>query len=400
MRSTVLSENLSLKTIWSWITGGGRRSYWRQVPLARLKFLFLGVFCLVGMVGSLLDLIRLGEKPFIEVFGWTLFTGIMAVFYLICALRAPRLLILAAAFHFLISHPVGTLLRYLNAGRPAPTSEVGVQVAAIGSLLLCGLACVFFLLFVYAEGRTSIALQTKLSLAHGIQHTLVPRVEFKSRFWEIYGVSIPSDQVGGDLVDLVQEDNGSALAYVADISGHGLQAGILMGMFKTAARTCIVERPTLPEFLGRINRVLPEVKEPEMYATCAVVRINHVSDTLGCTLEIANAGHPAILFFRQKRKEIRQFCASAPVLGLLPSADFSSEKVQAEANDLLLIITDGILEVMDGHGREFGTERIEKILRDNCENTLPMIAELILAEAASWGKNIDDQTLLLLKILA
>ena len=54
---------------------------------------------------------------------------------------------------------------------------------------------------------------------------------------------------------------------------------------------------------------------------------------------------------------------------------------------------------MDGHGREFGTERIEKILRDNCENTLPMIAELILAEAASWGKNIDDQTLLLLKIL-
>jgi serine phosphatase RsbU (regulator of sigma subunit) len=351
------------------------------------------------MVGSLLDLIRLGEKPFIEVFGWTIFTGIMAVFYLICALRAPRLLILAVAFHFLISHPVGSLMRYLNAGRPAPTSEVGVQVAAIGSLLLRGLACVFFLLFVYAEGRTSIVLQTKLSLAHGIQHTLVPRIAFKSATWEIYGVSLPSDQVGGDLVDLLQEDNGSALAYVADISWHGLQAGILMGMFKTAARTCIVERPTLPEFLRRINRVLPEVKEPEMYATCAAVRMNHVSDTSGCMLEIANAGNPAILFLSAKRKEIRRFCASAPVLGLLPSADFSSERVQAGANDLLLITADGILEVMDGRGREFGIERVEEMLRNNCENALPKIAEVILAEAGSWGKNMDDQTLLLVKIL-
>jgi serine phosphatase RsbU (regulator of sigma subunit) len=88
-------------------------------------------------------------------------------------------------------------------------------------------------------------LQTELALAQGIQHTLVPIVHSRSQFWEVYGVSLPSEQVGGDLVDLVQEHEGSALAYVADISGHGLQAGILMGMFKTAARTCIAERPPL-----------------------------------------------------------------------------------------------------------------------------------------------------------
>jgi len=101
------------------------------------------------MVGCLLDLIVLGTKPFVEVFGWTIFTGIMAVVYLLCGLRAPRLVVLAVAMHFLLSPLVSKLLESLNAGAPDPAMELGVRVAAIGSLALCLLACVFFLLFFY-----------------------------------------------------------------------------------------------------------------------------------------------------------------------------------------------------------------------------------------------------------
>ncbi len=150
----------------------------------------------MGMVGCLLDHFVLGQKPFMEVFCWTIFTGIMAVVYLICGLRAPRLIVAAVALYYFISPTIGKLLGYLNAGAPAPFTDLGVRVAAVGSLVLCGLACLFFLLFVYAEERTSIRLQTELSLAHGIQHTLVPAVRYQSATCEIYGVSLPSEKVG------------------------------------------------------------------------------------------------------------------------------------------------------------------------------------------------------------
>ncbi len=397
MRLQILKLRNSFQSLLSLLIGTSTRSYWQLAPLKRLKFLLLGVFCLVGMVGCLLDLIVLGEKPFVEVFGWTMFTGIMAVVYLLCALRAPRLIGLAIVLHYFLSRPFGKLLRFLNAGSPAPHTELGVRVAAIGSLALCLLACVFFLLFFYSEGRTSIRLHTELALAQGIQHTLVPTVHFRTPFWEIYGVSLPSEQVGGDLVDLVRENDYSALAYVADISGHGLPAGILMGMFKTAARTCIVENPPLSTLMERINHVLPQVKEPEMYATCAAVRITQRPDHASCELDLANAGHPPILRFSNKHKKIFPFPSNAPPLGLISYADFISHAVEAGVGDLLLIATDGVTEVCDAAGREFGIERLQSMLIEQHHKPLPAIAAEILDAAARWGKQMDDQTLLIVR---
>jgi serine phosphatase RsbU (regulator of sigma subunit) len=73
------------------------------------------------------------------------------------------------------------------------------------------------------------ALRIKLSLAHGIQATLVPTISFQNASFELYGKSIPSTEMGGDLIDVIESDGG-LVAFVADISGHGLPAGQLMGM--------------------------------------------------------------------------------------------------------------------------------------------------------------------------
>jgi serine phosphatase RsbU (regulator of sigma subunit) len=87
--------------------------------------------------------------------------------------------------------------------------------------------------FIRTEGLATVRMQTELALAHGIQSTLVPTLSFQTDRFEVYGKSIPSTEMGGDLIDTVQSD-GALLAYVADISGHGLAAGQLMGMLKTA----------------------------------------------------------------------------------------------------------------------------------------------------------------------
>jgi len=134
---------------------------------------------------------------------------------------------------------------------------------------------------------------TELAIAQGIQKTLVPVIDSRAGSVEVYGVSIPSAEVGGGLVDPVPLSDGSVFAYVADVSGHGLAAGILMGAIKTAVRTQLVDFPTPTAVFERLNEVLATVKEPQMYTTCTALRIQPVRNDSVCRVDYAIAGQPA-----------------------------------------------------------------------------------------------------------
>jgi hypothetical protein len=367
------------------------------VPLGRLKFLFLGVFCLTGMVGCLLDAVVLGSKPFAEVIAWIVFTGIMGVVYLVLALRAPRWLIAGVLLHIAGSILVRSMLHNLNFNRIAPDVQSGVRFAAVTSIILCFFSCVFFLLFFYREGRHSIRLQTELKLAHDIQKTLVPVIELSSDKWELYGMSLPSENVGGDLVDVVSQDDGSLLAYVADISGHGLPAGILMGRFKTAVRTSAPDNPTASSLLSRINKVLPQIKEPEMFATCAVARIPPHIENACNYFEYALGGHPAPAVVSSGTGTVYRLDEGAAALGLLPSPEFRGHQHEVRPGDLLFIFTDGLLEILNSNGEEFGWSRLQAVVKQHRNNSLKNISDAILDEGNRWGKATDDRTLLLVR---
>src|SRR5262249_41553866 len=109
--------------------------------------------------------------------------------------------------------------------------------------------------------------------------------------WPLRGLreSIPSTEMGGDLIDVVESD-GRLLAYIADISGHGLPAGQLMGMLKTAMRVSRQLGQEPVAMLESVDRVLPTVKEPNMYATLALMSFDDSSEA-----EYSLAGHPPIL---------------------------------------------------------------------------------------------------------
>src|SRR4029077_4808479 len=84
-------------------TAAGKRTfiYWQTIPLRRLTFLLLALFCLFGMIGFVVDLFALGQKPVSTVIIWTIFPGAMAVTYLVTAIRSPQSLLLAAVVHLL-----------------------------------------------------------------------------------------------------------------------------------------------------------------------------------------------------------------------------------------------------------------------------------------------------------
>jgi hypothetical protein len=264
---------------------------------------------------------------------------------------------------------------------------------AIGILAGTFLGYRLLVIFIKTEGLATVRMQTELALAHGIQATLVPTISFQGDRFEVYVKSIPSTEMGGDLIDIVEND-GTLLAYVADISGHGLAAGQLMGMLKTAIRVSLQFPQEPVAVLESADRVLPAVKEPNMYATLALLYFDGSSEA-----EYSLAGHPPILHYRAPTRNIARLAIEQFPLGLIPGGRYASQRATYSPQDLFLLMTDGISEVPNASDEEFGLDRLELLLRNNAGQPLPQLWELIMDEVKRYGVQQDDQTLLLLRVV-
>jgi len=372
------------------------RAYWRDVPLRRLTSLLLAIFFLFGLVGCFVDLLDFGQKPFLPVIAWSLFSGFIAVVWILIYFRDPRWLLGAVVLWVVGSRLLSMFLHHLGPF-DHPTPEHGTRVVTIACMILSFLAYLCFMNFIQREGSRAVRMQTELALAQGIQKTLVPAIEWRSDRIEIYGVSIPSAEVGGDLVDVVPLPDGSVFAYVADVSGHGLPAGILMGMIKTAVRTQLVDLPSPTAVFERLNEVLPAVKEPHMYATCTALRIHTAENRTPCRVEYAIAGQPAMLH-ASSDGSIAQLADQQLPLGLLAVPAYNGHSVNLQPGDVLLIATDGILEATNKTGAEFGLEAVEAVLRECHAQDLASIAGKIHAALSGSYVQNDDQSLLLVRL--
>ena len=369
-----------------------QRAHWRTVPIRRLTALLLAIFFLFGMVGCFVDLLDLGRKPFVPVIVWSVFSGFIAVVWFVAFFRNWRWQIGAVVLWIVGSRVIAGLLPRFGP-YPQPSPEFGTRVATIACMSLSFLAYVCFMNFIQRVGSRAVRMQTELALAQGIQKTLVPTVDWRSDRLEIYGVSIPSAEVGGDLVDVVLLSDGSVFAYVTDVSGHGLPAGILMGMIKTAVRTQLVDLPSPEAIFERLNGVLPAVKEASMYATCTALRID---STNGC-VQYAIAGQPAMLLVSADGNSSRLEDKQLP-LGLLSGPPYCGHQTVLQPGDTLLVATDGILEAADQSGDEFGLDRLQQLLIEHRSQPLSAIAGRIHAALKSGYAQDDDQSLLLVRL--
>jgi serine phosphatase RsbU (regulator of sigma subunit) len=274
-------------------------------------------------------------------------------------------------------------------------AATAILVAVIGSY-----TC--FSAYIGIGGKEAFRIKNELALAHSIQKTLVPPIGSSTRCFEIYGISKPSEKVGGDLVDVVELPGGDTVAYLADIAGHGLQAGILMGMLKTAARTALADgdgadgHAVLSQLMFRLNVVLPQVKEAHMYATFTALRLNQDGQSF-----YGMAASPPLLHWSAARRSIQRIEEEQFPLGLLTVPEFPSHRLAMESGDVVLIATDGILEVTSSvrsaHGAEFGVEALEVLLQNHQGLPLSSLAASILETVRGYGKQMDDQTLLLVR---
>jgi Stage II sporulation protein E (SpoIIE) len=379
----------------------------RETPWKRIGLFLVAASLLFSVFGFFYDLMNLGTTPYAVVIVLAIFTGLNCAVWVLVIYKSPRKLMAAMIVALIVLQFFnGTLMTLLTRwmtrtfGLNEVATKPGVEFAATGIVAVSMISYFFFIAYIRAEGKESYRIRSELELAHGIQKTLVPPVSLRSECFEVYGISEPSEKVGGDLVDAVLLPNGDMVAYLADIAGHGLPAGILMGMLKTAVRTALLDAATghpsgtLPLLLEKLNRVLPDVKEPQMYATLTAFRLN--ADGAAW---YAMAASPPILHWSPQRRDWRRMEEEQYPLGLLPVSGFTGAAIALGPGDLLVVATDGVLEVCDRQEQEFGIERVERAIAADAHAALPELAGTILRSARAFGKQGDDQTLLLIRRL-
>jgi serine phosphatase RsbU (regulator of sigma subunit) len=259
-------------------------------------------------------------------------------------------------------------------------------------LVSMALSTLAYRVHIATEGARQLSAEAELALAHRLQSVLVPTVIFRNARLEIYGRAIPSEKVGGDLVDVLESD-GAVLAYLVDVSGHGIPAGTLMGAVKAAVRSAA----SLPlgEILETVNRVLPSVKEPAMYATLAAIRLRSTDTDVEYTL----AGHLPILHYRAAAGTVEELTLRQFPLGFFDDTPYETRRVTCAPGDMLALFSDGIVESADAADEHFGIHRLAEQLAATAGRSLEEVFGAVLSAASAHGVSHDDRSMLVVRIL-
>lgn len=259
----------------------------------------------------------------------------------------------------------------------------------VGSIVSVVAGYTLFILFFARQGAQLFRAQTEIKLAGEIHRALVPAIERRLGAFELHGGSVPSGVVGGDLVDVIGDADGWT-AYIADVSGHGVSAGVLMAMFKTSMRAHSVSMA--PEvLLEEVNRALYPLKTNNTFVTAGVL---HYRDG---KLWLSLAGHGPLLCYRRRTREVEEYPPGDMPVGILPEQRFSSTGVVCEPGDVLLLVTDGLTEVSDRRGCEIGLEPLKTGLAQWAELPLAEIFRRLREVAVKAGPQVDDQTMLIVR---
>jgi serine phosphatase RsbU (regulator of sigma subunit) len=361
---------------------------------ARSQLLFLaGVFFIFAPAGLLPDVSSLGGNSFSRLIASASFAGGIAVAYVV-AVRRPRWLPAVIVLHLIVTLQFDRWFGVPGPGLSGTALRHRMSADVDAAIVSIIASFVLFANVLRFEGTRSARARTEIALARDIHRLLVPRVSKRINGFEFRGLSVPSGDVGGDLVDLVENSRGWTV-FVVDVSGHGVGSGLLMGVIKSSARTELRHGGGLERLLNTLNSVVFELKDPRMFATFAGLQFDG-----GSHLQFAVAGHLPILHYSAATSTLAELTTPQVAVAMFDDRLFSASMVSCSPGDLLVIVTDGITEVFDGQDREFGFEQVKSIIRSNAREPLDVIEHRLMAAARSHGAQLDDQTLLLVRASA
>ncbi|MGB3850284.1 MAG: PP2C family protein-serine/threonine phosphatase [Tunicatimonas sp.] len=232
------------------------------------------------------------------------------------------------------------------------------------------------------------AVRKEMEIAQQVQQFLFPKNLPHEPGLRVEASYQPHHSVGGDYYDFLRLSSGQFLVCIADVSGKGVPAALLMSNFQAALRTIVRQTTNLQEIIYELNYQVMQSANGENFITFFVA----IYDQPARTLRYVNAGHiPPILISRQHPTQLLE--QGSVMLGSFQPLPFLNEgKVEDLEDFLLFAYTDGLTEIFNEQGEEFGTNQLQVYLEQHANQELPTLHRQLFRTLVDFrvGETYDD----------
>lgn len=240
-------------------------------------------------------------------------------------------------------------------------------------------------------------LEAELELSQIVQRALLPQRMPSIAGVELAAFSRPSDIIGGDYFDFFQFRDGTQGLVIADVSGHGVSAGMLMSSLQTALRTMAPDSDSPAEIMERINRFYIHNINFTTFVTVFLARFDPVTGVLN----YVNAGHNPPAFFCKHSGETGWLMPTVPAVGLIEDYHPRIATATLSQGDVLLLYTDGITESFNSQREQYGQDRLGELVRQNAHLSASNLIQTLRRSMSVFGENqrlADDITMIALRM--
>jgi sigma-B regulation protein RsbU (phosphoserine phosphatase) len=236
-------------------------------------------------------------------------------------------------------------------------------------------------------------LEQQLETAQAIQESFIaPALQLSEEGFEFAGRNAAAKSVGGDLYDVIPQNNGQIAFFLGDVSGKGVPAALFMARLFSDAHHFVGLNPEPDAVLGALNQFLCRRRHRGMFVTMACGLL----DLAKGVARVSLAGHPPPMLRRADGSVQTLSPAESPPLGMLPDTSFTSVEVKLHPGDLMLFYSDGVSEAANESREEFGIERLNRGLQKSggkCAESIDFILDR-LNEFTGGSPARDDITFL------
>lgn len=249
----------------------------------------------------------------------------------------------------------------------------------------------------YREVLHSRRVESELELARTVVESLLPRAFPLIEGFDIYGSTIPVRQVGGDYFDFISSISYRLAVLVADVSGKGLPAALVMVSFRAYLLATIINDLSMRVVMSRVNKLVYDSTAGDRFITTFYGLI----DPEHKRLLYINAGHnPPLLLHADGTSELLE--DGGLPLGVFSDARYSESVVNFRPGDILVLYTDGVTDARDGKEESFGLERLQRTVRAAAERRAHEICDAVTtavrAHSVDVGGLEDDLTVSVIKV--
>jgi len=241
-------------------------------------------------------------------------------------------------------------------------------------------------------------MKRELELAAQIQSNFFPKENPSCQNYEIAGKNIPCQQVGGDYYDFISIDPCHLGIAIADVSGKGVSASLLMSALRANLHAECHAGYDLGGMVVKLNNFIHISSDINEFITFFFCELNKEKGEL----HYVNAGHNPP-FVMKKSGQIGYLESGGLCLGMLPSSTYDVRNIRIDPGDILLLYTDGITESRDKNNQEFGVERLTAIIQKHKKVSAFDLTQTILDELNEFTAKADpadDRTLVVIKRIA